>query len=215
MPEEIGKRLATFVLKYRFATILACLLSFVGLTFGVTKASFSTDYKIFFAEDDPKRLRPSSAIEHVFSKTDNVVFVVQGPGGRRVHAAGARGDPGAHRRRLEAPARLTRRLSHQLPALVRRGRGHRGRGPGVRARLRAAARGPRGDSFRTRRSPTRCWSGACCRRTDRRPGINVTLRLPGEAPDEVTETTRGGPRHRGGGGRVTIPSWTIRTSGMA
>src|SRR3954470_21176108 len=61
-------------------SIAACALLFALGALGLLRARFSTDYRIFFSKDDPG-LASFQRLEQVFTKTDNVLFVVSAPQG--------------------------------------------------------------------------------------------------------------------------------------
>lgn len=74
--ETLGRAITRHPARWLLATLTLC---FVGLT-GLLRAHFSTDYRIFFSSEDPG-LESFQRLETVFTKTDNVLFVVNNPGG--------------------------------------------------------------------------------------------------------------------------------------
>ncbi len=74
--ERAGAALGRLVLRHRAATIVLSLLACAALGAGAMHLSFSTDYRIFFAPDDPQ-LASFAALEDQFTRTDNVVFVIR------------------------------------------------------------------------------------------------------------------------------------------
>ncbi|GAC1585640.1 MAG: hypothetical protein NVS3B20_27640 [Polyangiales bacterium] len=74
--ERIGEALGAWVVRHRAGTVVLCTLFFAIFAFGVTRAKFSTDYRVFFSKDDPG-LASFQHLESVFTKTDNVLFVVK------------------------------------------------------------------------------------------------------------------------------------------
>lgn len=63
------------VLTYRWTVVIVSLLWVVLTAVGVTRLSFSNDYRMFFSEDNPQ-LRAFEALQNVYTKNDNVMFVV-------------------------------------------------------------------------------------------------------------------------------------------
>lgn len=73
--ERLGLWLARVVLARPSLTLVVSLAVCVLLGLGLTRARFSTDYRIFFSKEDPG-LNAFLALENVFTQTDNVLFVV-------------------------------------------------------------------------------------------------------------------------------------------
>ena len=69
------------VLRRRWLVVLASLL-LVGLAAsGVRHLSFSSDYRMFFSEDNPQ-LQAFEALQNTYTKTDNVLFVLSPKDGK-------------------------------------------------------------------------------------------------------------------------------------
>jgi len=78
--ERVGTALGQAITRRpKSALALTLLFCAIGL-FGLTRARFSTDYRIFFSKEDPG-LASFEHLESVFTKTDNVLFVVSAPEG--------------------------------------------------------------------------------------------------------------------------------------
>ena len=73
--ERVGRGMATFVVRWRWLTVLVGLLAGAAFASGIRYARFSTDYRIFFSRDDA-RLTEFVKLENRFAQTDNVLFVV-------------------------------------------------------------------------------------------------------------------------------------------
>lgn len=78
--EAWGRRIAEVVLDHPKKVVAASLATFVVFTAGLAFAAFSTDYRIFFGPEDPQLLA-FEQLERVFTKTDNVLFVVHAKDG--------------------------------------------------------------------------------------------------------------------------------------
>jgi hypothetical protein len=74
--ERFGHALGEMVVKHRWKTAAIVTLLSVLFSLGVVKARFSTDYRIFFSKNDAG-LEAFEKLESVFTKTDNVLFVVK------------------------------------------------------------------------------------------------------------------------------------------
>ena len=64
------------VIRLRWLVILGSLIVAIALGSGVQFFTFSTDYRIFFSEENPQ-LRAFEAMQQVYTKDDNVLFVLQ------------------------------------------------------------------------------------------------------------------------------------------
>ncbi len=73
--ERIGHALGLAVVRHRMTTVLTSLLVFGLFSAGIARARFSTDYRVFFSKEDPG-LTAFEKLEAAFTKTDNVLFVV-------------------------------------------------------------------------------------------------------------------------------------------
>jgi len=75
-PGSISERWAAFVVGRPWWTLLVTVLMSVGIGLGATHFELSADYRIFFAETDPRAMALEE-LEATFARTDNVVFVVR------------------------------------------------------------------------------------------------------------------------------------------
>ena len=73
--ERFGKALGEFIAHRPALTLALSLGVCVIAASGLLRAQFSTDYRIFFSKEDPG-LASFQRLETVFTKTDNVLFVV-------------------------------------------------------------------------------------------------------------------------------------------
>ena len=69
-----------WLLRYRVAVVLACLLLTACCTYGFRYFVLENDYRVFFRNDDPK-LQAYEAMQNAFSKDDTVFFVVTAKNG--------------------------------------------------------------------------------------------------------------------------------------
>jgi predicted RND superfamily exporter protein len=74
--ETIGRRIGQACVDHPKRTIAMFLVITAFFALGATRAAFSTDYRIFFSPTDPK-LMALESMEKVFTKTDNIAFVVK------------------------------------------------------------------------------------------------------------------------------------------
>ncbi len=70
------EKLRRLSLDHPAATIATFAAITLALGGGALRANFSTDYRIFFPPTDPK-LMALESLENVFTKTDNIAFVVK------------------------------------------------------------------------------------------------------------------------------------------
>ena len=68
-------KLFAFIIGRPYWTTLIALLLVAMATFGGQFLIFKGDYKVFFAEDDPKLIAYNS-VQETFNKTDSIVFIV-------------------------------------------------------------------------------------------------------------------------------------------
>lgn len=77
----MSQRIATFLVRYRLALFLASL-ALIGLcATGLPRLGYQSDYKVFFAPDDP-HLRAFEDLQDTFNRVDNVVFVLAPKNGK-------------------------------------------------------------------------------------------------------------------------------------
>lgn len=72
-------RYAGWVIRWRWAVLLGSLLVAVGLASGGRFLGFSTDYRVFFSEENPQ-LRAFDSLQQVYTKDDNILIVLQPDG---------------------------------------------------------------------------------------------------------------------------------------
>ena len=69
------KRFGELVIQYRWLVILASFLLVGLMASGAQHLSMTTNYRVFFSEDNPQRMA-FEALENTYTKNDNVMFVL-------------------------------------------------------------------------------------------------------------------------------------------
>lgn len=64
------------IIRLRWPVILGSLLVAIACAFGGQFLGFSTDYRVFFSEENPQ-LRAFESMQQVYTKDDNILFVLQ------------------------------------------------------------------------------------------------------------------------------------------
>jgi predicted RND superfamily exporter protein len=67
---------AHWVIKWRWPVLLACVLTALAAATGMRGIDLTADYRVFFGEDNPQ-LNAFEALEDTYTKTDNILFVLQ------------------------------------------------------------------------------------------------------------------------------------------
>ena len=75
MPENNTVKFGRFVINHPWLIILLSLLLVVATTYGARFLEIKTDYRVFFAEDNPQ-LMAFEDIQDTYDKVDNVMFVI-------------------------------------------------------------------------------------------------------------------------------------------
>ena len=73
---ELISKLSFFVTRHPWWVIFFSFLLVVGLALGVKNLEFKSDYRVYFSEDNPELLA-FEAIQNTYSKSDNILFVIQ------------------------------------------------------------------------------------------------------------------------------------------
>ncbi len=66
---------AEWVIRWRWLMILVSLMATVALAYGMSKAYFKSDYRVFFSGDNPQ-LKAFEDIQATYNKSDNVLMVI-------------------------------------------------------------------------------------------------------------------------------------------
>ena len=69
------KRYAEFILRHKWATIIAAVLWIMLMGAGAQHLTFTNDYRVFFGEDNPQ-LQAFENLQDTYSKNDNVMLVL-------------------------------------------------------------------------------------------------------------------------------------------
>lgn len=75
MPENNTVKFGRFIINHPWLIIFLSLLLVVATTFGAGLLEIKTDYRVFFAEDNPQ-LMAFEDIQDTYDKADNVMFVI-------------------------------------------------------------------------------------------------------------------------------------------
>lgn len=67
---------AEWVIRWRWAVLVGCLAVAVALAGGGRFLGFSTDYRVFFSEENPQ-LKAFEALQQVYTKDDNILIVLR------------------------------------------------------------------------------------------------------------------------------------------
>ena len=104
--DNFASALGHWVIRWRYLVALGCILAALAAASGARFLSFSTDYRVFFDDDNP-RVQSYEALQRVYTKTDSVQFVIKPAQGEIVQE-----------RILEAVIALTER-AWQIPYTTR------------------------------------------------------------------------------------------------
>jgi predicted RND superfamily exporter protein len=69
------ERISHFLINHKYFVILASLLMVILTASGLPKTKFSSDYRIYFSDDNPN-LQAFEELQATFTKSDNVMFVL-------------------------------------------------------------------------------------------------------------------------------------------
>ncbi|MCZ6770332.1 MAG: RND family transporter, partial [Acidobacteria bacterium] len=78
--KENGSNLVTnyilWVIRYRWLVLVTTLLVVAGLGIGAQHLRLSQNYRVFFGKDNPDLLA-FDAVEDIYTKNDNILFVIR------------------------------------------------------------------------------------------------------------------------------------------
>jgi hypothetical protein len=69
-------RYARWLLRWRYLVVLVCVAATVAMGWGIQHIGFSSDFRVYFKEDNPE-LNAFEYLQDVYTKNDNVVYVLQ------------------------------------------------------------------------------------------------------------------------------------------
>jgi hypothetical protein len=70
------ERYSRWVIRNRWWVVLSALLVTMASEAGLLKLGLGNDYRVFFSEDNPD-LNAFEAVENIYTKNDNVLFIVK------------------------------------------------------------------------------------------------------------------------------------------
>jgi hypothetical protein len=73
-------RYAEWVIRWRWAVLAFSLIAAMVLASGASRLNFIDEYRVFFGEDNPQ-LVAFDAVQEIYTKNDNILFVVTPPDG--------------------------------------------------------------------------------------------------------------------------------------
>lgn len=74
--KKLVSKLSFFVTNHPWWVIFFSILFVTGLTIGVKNLEFKSDYRVYFSQDNPQLLA-FEAIQDTYSKSDNVLFIIE------------------------------------------------------------------------------------------------------------------------------------------
>jgi predicted RND superfamily exporter protein len=77
---------ARWVIRWRIPVIVASLGVAIAAASGGRFIGFSTDYRVFFSQENPQ-LEAFEALQNIYTKNDNILFVVEPEDGNAFSAA--------------------------------------------------------------------------------------------------------------------------------
>ena len=73
--QDIYMKIVEFILRHRYAAIIAMILIIACVAYGIRFIEFSSSERIFFHKDDPK-LKALEELESTYTRDNNVFFVI-------------------------------------------------------------------------------------------------------------------------------------------
>lgn len=210
--ERLGAALGAAVVRRPVWTILLCLAAVSAVAAGGLKVRFSTDYRVFFSQDDPK-LAALDALERVFTKTDNIIFVVapRGEGDvfqpealAAVEALTEGGWKLPYASRADSITNFQRARAEDDELIVE----------GLTEGLSEEPTAAELQRVREAALAEPLLAGSLLAKDARAAGVNITLRLPGERNEEVSEAAAAARALAAEVG-AAHPGVEIHVSGMA
>lgn len=66
-----------WITRWRWPVLIACLVAAAAAASGVRYLETTADFRVWFGKDNPQ-LIAYEALEDIYTKTDNILFVLQG-----------------------------------------------------------------------------------------------------------------------------------------
>lgn len=73
--KEFEENFGRWIIHYRWIVIVACLIAVFAAASGGRFLTFTNNYRVFFSEENPQ-LKAFDALERMYTKNDNVMFIV-------------------------------------------------------------------------------------------------------------------------------------------
>ncbi len=209
--ERFGHALGVWISRRPWLVVLLGLMSCVAVAVGLRDVSLSSDYRVFFSEQDPQKLA-FDELEEVFTKTDNVVFVVKPADGdvferdtlAVLQSLTERAWTLPHATRVDSITNFVHSYAEDEDIVIEE-----------------LVHAPAADlldedlvEIRAVATSEPLLVGGLLATDAAAAGVNVTLRLPRESPAEVTETARAA-RALAADIEREHPGVEVRASGMA
>ncbi len=209
--ERFGRALGMWISRHPWTVVVLGLVTCLAGSIGLRDVSVSSDYRVFFSEQDPQKLA-FDELEEVFTKTDNVVFVVKPAGGdvferdslAVLQALTERAWKLPHATRVDSITNFQHSYAEDEDIIIE-----------------DLVFGPSDTlldedlvEIRKVAMAEPLLVGGLLATDARAAGVNVTLRLPRESPAEVTETARAA-RALAREIEDEHPGTEVRASGMA
>ena len=74
--ENLTQRYTRWVIRHRWWVLGLALAATIAAASGMSRLGLATDYRVFFSEDNPD-LAAFDAVEDIYTKNDNVLFVIR------------------------------------------------------------------------------------------------------------------------------------------
>ena len=69
----MASKYAQFILRHKWITLILVVLWIMGMGAGAQHLTFTTDYRVFFSEDNPQ-LVAFENLQDTYTRNDNVMF---------------------------------------------------------------------------------------------------------------------------------------------
>lgn len=76
LADRLAVAYARGIVRWRWLVVLLSLLAALSLISGARFLSFTSDYRVFFGEDNPQ-LTAYESLQNIYTKTDNILFVIK------------------------------------------------------------------------------------------------------------------------------------------
>jgi len=81
--DNLSVKFGEAVVRWRWLVLIATLLAAIGVASGARNLTFTSDYRVFFGADNPQ-LTAYEELQNVYTKTDNILFVLKARDGKIV-----------------------------------------------------------------------------------------------------------------------------------